>query len=418
MTSNAKSPTADLVNAQGLLDDAMNAQKGTTIAYNQAVQTLTASQAAQTTVVQQLTAAAKAMADAQALLTPATQSAADIEAQLTGLRATATTQLAAEFDAMNALALAKIQSYTKDDPALIAAEQAENLTRTALDATTKNITKDEGLLTTARTGAKTAATDLSTAEKLIQTTYEALYPDTTDLTSALTDLTTARGQDMTALQNLTQAQNDYDYAVFIYGENSQSAKDALVLLKKAEDDVKTSSNDVKQATSDLTTQFGLSTAQVILLTSAMTDPTTGAYSAAEILKAAYQDLGITAATSLSNLAFAADTAFNDIAASGTANSSTLRTALISDLTAEANAFEANGTGSLTGAMQIQLASLKQQQTDFLADSVTQWSTAWTGIYNSVDGAFTSMDKDITSGNFSNVATDWEKGHGRGWLIQS
>ena len=54
----------------------MNAQKGTTIAYNQAVQTLTASQAAQTTVVQQLTAAAKAMADAQALLTPATQSAA------------------------------------------------------------------------------------------------------------------------------------------------------------------------------------------------------------------------------------------------------------------------------------------------------------------------------------------------------
>ena len=57
---------------------------------------------------------------------------------------------------MNALALAKIQSYTKDDPALIAAEQAENLTRTALDATTKNITKDEGLLTTARTGAKTA----------------------------------------------------------------------------------------------------------------------------------------------------------------------------------------------------------------------------------------------------------------------
>lgn len=333
-------------------------------------------------------------------LIPAIMSVIDAEDTLAKLKADKLPLMQDELDKQWALSAAA-NDYARNSPEVVQAEQDLSDARVALDDNTKKITDTTKLLATARKDELTASHDLSEAEQLLATTYQQLYPTTKDLTGAVGDLTDARDREKASAQLLTQALIDYNGQVALFGANSPQAIAAHGALKIAQDNLKTSANDTKQAEADLSTQFGLSKEAAKLL-GEQADTTK---TSQDLLNDALKATGQKTLPDLKTALEVAKTAYGDIAEGGGSYSQVLQ-AHINLMQKQIDLWTGSGE-TVPASAQIGLAALKQAEVDYQTDAVTRWSTTWQGIHDSLTGTIHNMENDLIQGDWVKFRNDWQ-----------
>ncbi len=367
---------------------------------------LTATETASKQVTSDLAAAERDYAQLLSTLTgPALGTMADLEGALKTARENGTTALANIKTAEDNLVAARASG---DPTAIKNAEVALDGARTTAKTTLGQIKTAETDVDTIRRTLDASTQTLITTEKALDTVYNSdLYPHTNDLKTAIGDLETARETAKTKTAELMQAEIDLNTA--IAAEQAGliplgSTDGPAAKAKQKKEELTAATSDLKQQESNLATQFGLSKAQIDLLTPSVVDNLTQS----QALDLAVRSLGGPNASvpSLTAALAAADAALGIITTSGGT--------YLQGLAAQKNELQAQialwtGTGNtIPAATQIGLAQINQSITDFNTTTVTRWGTMWQGIHDDVTGAFTSMDKDLTSGNWGNIPGDWTK----------
>ena len=324
-------------------------------------------------------------------------------------------------DAENAVAAAHqatviaVQNEQAASAALSAAQQAgfpddtneaqlkANL-QAAIAATTASRQTEAGAITDA-SKIKAADAQLDTDSlaniKLIDSYTKDNYLVTlASLSDAITNIDQLKQQQLATFQDLQDAQTTENDLINSGVTDINLLTAAHTEVKAAQDAYKTSTDQVNTALTEAQKNYGLSKDDIIALGAAMP----GATQNAGTLQAAFNTLGVKSSTSLSDMATAADAAYADILASGTASSQQLLQAQIADINAQVAAATAAGT-SIPAAQQLQLAQMKTQEANYIANSTTQWSTLYTNIQGDFTGMFNGLFSDFFSGqNFETTIT--------------
>lgn len=247
---------------------------------------------------------------------------------------------------------------------------------TALGASTTAVKQAEDSLSLSRTTAKQLIQDQTQAE----TTLDQYYRQNSIVTYA--DVDTALQQIDTDRQAASDAAAAYAVAVQnettilgTEGATQEQTAEAIAATKAAKDALKQSTQDLNTTEAQAAQQFGVSAQALLLIGS----NAIGVANNTALLADAFNVLGVKSSASLQQMANAAQIAYQGIADYSKSSASDILNAQIASLQAQQNAWVASGT-AISATNQMNLAQLKQQQADFVADNTQQWAT----MFNSID----------------------------------
>lgn len=241
-------------------------------------------------------------------------------------------------------------------------------------------------LNAAQTTASTSQSALSAATKELlsdQTSLDGLYKDhltgdTTNLQTAVAALSTARQNEASAANALIVAEGNLAVVKAASASTEQDLKTATDDAKIARENLTAATKTTADAEGTITQQFGLSKTAAEVLAGATVS-----------LTEVFKDLGLKSASSLQDLADAAQKEYTLIANSGTASANQLRDAQIKALQDQKAAYIANGS-DLSSEDQKQLDHLLAQQDSFNRAHIDQWMQLYKSIQSTVDGFFSDL----------------------------
>ncbi len=367
-------------------------------AYSESEKTLTLSKSANQAMTQALLAAQTALDNAIASQhLPVALSMAQADAAVSSALETQQETTVALQAAKDALSQFQNSTGFKDSATeqqlLLNVTGATQEEKAATDALKQSLTGSESAVSQSLQSLdRSIYSDTQTYTSYLKDT---VVPANVDLDTSLSNLVTLKQNETVAANQLAEAILNENTVRSTEGSTTKVVTDAINAAKVAADNLKNSQSALAATTTQLTQNFGLTKDQIILLTASGTD----AASQAQILQAAYNDLGVKSTASLTAMQQAADKAYEDIATSGTASAGQLLAAQIADLTSLQNTDTATGT-AMTAQQQLTLAKLKQQQSDFSSDYITQWSTMYTSIDKDVQQTAASMINTLVTGQGS------------------
>ncbi len=227
-------------------------------------------------------------------------------------------------------------------------------TRVDLKTATDNYKQSQSDLNTTTALTTKSTQDLYAAQKDLDAFHtQNLTPHSKDVTTAFDDLRTAYDDASTAAEAVVTAEDDLKLA--LAGGDPTAIKEATVALTTARNDLKVKNTELHTSEGEVSTDFGLTKTQIDNVKKSTDDSTVsiGAYRTAAL--AAYKDV--------------MDKAID----AGTA---------------------------IPADQQIANAKMIQQQKDFSAEHLTQWTDLYNSIDKTVSGTADSMIKTLITGTGS------------------
>ena len=362
--------------------------------YAEKEKTLTASKSDDAAITQVLKAANQAIAEAiRTDHVPATMSLVTAENNL--VVAKQATQDAIQKELAAVQALSDFQNQTGFKDAATEKQLKDSVTTATANLTASRVKETQAIKDVDVVKQASSALDkdiLSNTKLLDSYIKDNLLGTNKNLVDSLKDLNDAKQKQLDSWSALQMALSQENALRASGAVDTQAYKDAILAAQQASEQYRISTDAVNVAQSDLQKNFGLSKDATIVLGAS----TSGAAVSAGVLQAAYNVLGVSTSQSLQAAATAADAAFADILASGTASSTQLRQAQIADINAQIAAWTAEGQ-SVPASYQIMLAQLEQQENNYKSNSLTRWTTLSNSINSQFSGMWTGLTKDFFEG---------------------
>lgn len=388
-----KNKTADIIAIEAALKTQSQATKDAHLAYTEAIKDQNLAKTTLATVTKDLQSAEDAIAASEkSSYIPAILDHITALNNITTAEDNRQLAIKAVQDAEDAL---KAAYDSKDAIAIKDAEDALTETKKNLAAATTALTEANKDEKTSMELLKSVASELDAGEKASIETKKKLNPQITDINKALATYKTALGDSKIAVTAMDDAEAHLRDVRKDGNATGQELVDAENAAKTARDANSVATAKLDDATQKLTGDFRVNRDTLDLLKTHMED-WTESQKAAQV---ALSDLGIQSGAVMDKMAADSKRDYDAIVADTKTSFEERRQAQIAYLQDTLDADVQNGR-DITAAQQLDLAKLKQQETDYRADSVTQWSALYTTIDGDVKGFAESAIATLITGKGS------------------